>query len=430
MSSIVILCDHAHPSGGLAKVAIAGAVGLARRGHRVHFFTAVPPVDPALLIDGITVHCLEQPDLKGNADRVQAALRGIWNRESARALDELLARCPANDTVVHIHGWAKALSPSVFPVCRRSGLPVLLTLHDYFPLCPNGAFFVFPDGVNCPHRALSAGCLATDCDARARHHKWWRAARHAAGALAGGFTGGMALVTLSDRQRAVIAPHLPPGTVTLPIPNPVEVPDGIRDRGPAPVADNRHVLFVGRLSREKGAALLAEAAAQAGIPVRFVGDGDEAEAVRRLNPEAELAGWLPPDTVLEEVRRARALVVPSLWYETFGLAAYEALANGVPAIVSDNCAAAEAVRTGENGFLFRSGDVADLARSLRLLSHRGEVERMGRIAHAGYWRAPFTLDRHLDRLEEVYRAALSGGLAAMARLDTRPPPGAARACAP
>lgn len=413
MSTAVILCDHAHPSGGLAKVAISGAVGLARRGHRVHFFTAVPPVDPALLTEGITVHCLEQPDLKGNADRVQAALRGIWNREAARGLESLLRSCPANDTVVHIHGWAKALSPSVFPVCRKSGLPVLLTLHDYFPLCPNGALFVFPEGANCPHRALSTGCLVTDCDARARHHKWWRAARHAAGALAGGFTDGMALVTLSDRQRAVIAPHLAPGTVTLSVPNPVEV----EDRGPAPVAGNRAVLFVGRLSREKGAALLAEAAARIGCPVRFVGDGDEAAAIRRLNPEAELAGWLPPDAVLGELRRARALVVPSLWYETFGLAAYEALANGVPVIVSDNCAAAEAVLSGENGHLFRSGDAADLARCLHLLSHDAEVERMGRNAHELYWRAPFTLDRHLDRLEEVYRAALSGGIGSLAGLD-------------
>ncbi|MBY6263731.1 glycosyltransferase [Azospirillum sp. 412522] len=421
MSTIVILCDHAHASGGLAKVAIAGAAGLARRGHRVHFFTAVPPIDPALPAAGITVHCLDQPDLKGNADRMQAALRGIWNREAARALESLLAGCPANDTVVHIHGWAKALSPSVFPVCRKSGLPVLLTLHDYFPLCPNGAFFVFPDGVNCPHRALSAGCLATDCDARARHHKWWRAARHAAGALAGGFTGGTALVTLSDRQRAVIAPHLAPGTVTLPIPNPVEV----EDHGPAPVAGNRPVLFVGRLSREKGAALLAAAAAQAGCPVRFVGDGDEAEEVRRLNPEAELAGWLPPAAVLEEVRRARTLVVPSLWYETFGLAAYEALANGVPVVVSDNCAAAEAVLPGETGLLFRSGDAADLARCLRLLSHDAEVTRMGRRAHERYWRAPFTLDRHLDRTEEAYRAALSGGIAALAG-----PVPSTRACRP
>ncbi|PWC89381.1 glycosyl transferase family 1 [Azospirillum sp. TSH100] len=412
MSTIVILCDHAHPSGGLAKVAITGAAGLARRGHRVHVFTAVPPIDPALLTDGITVHCLEQPDLKGNADRVQAAVRGIWNREAARALESLLGSCPANDTVVHIHGWAKALSPSVFPVCRKSGLPVLMTLHDYFPLCPNGAFFIFPEGANCPHRALSAGCLATDCDARARHHKWWRAARHAAAALSGGLTAGMVLVTLSDRQRAVIAPHLAPGTVTVPIPNPVEV----EDRGPAPVAGNRPVLFVGRLSREKGAALLADATAQAGCPVRFIGDGEEADVVRHLNPDAQLAGWLPPDAVLEEVRRARALVVPSLWYETFGLAAYEALATGVPVVVSDNCAAAETVETGENGFLFRSGDAADLTRCLKLLSNDAEVERMGRSAYDRYWQAPFTLDRHLDRVEEVYRTALSSGLSQPAQV--------------
>ncbi|MBP2299370.1 glycosyltransferase family 4 protein [Azospirillum picis] len=425
MSTIVILCDHAHPSGGLAKVAIAGAAGLARRGHRVHFLAAVAPVDTALRIPGITVHCLEQDDLKGNGNRVQAALRGLWNREAARALERLLAACPAGDTVVHVHGWAKALSPSIFPVCRRSGLPVLMTLHDYFPLCPNGAFFVFPEGTNCPHRALSAGCLATDCDARARHHKWWRAARHAAGALAGGFTGGLALVTLSDRQRTVIAPHLPSGTLTLPVPNPVEVGEDIRALGPAQVGANRHMLFVGRLSREKGAALLAAAAADAGCPVRFVGDGDEAAAVRRLNPSAELSGWLPADAVQREIRNCRALVVPSLWYETFGLAAYEALANGVPVIVSDNCAAADAVLPGEDGILFRNGDAGDLARCLRLLSRGEEAARMGRRAYERYWRHPFTPDRHLDRLEEVYRAALEGGLTRLAGM-----PDAALACAP
>ncbi|PWC32986.1 glycosyltransferase family 4 protein [Azospirillum sp. TSO35-2] len=425
MSTVVILCDHAHASGGLAKVAIAGATGLARRGHHVHFFAAVPPVEPALQVAGITVHCLGQSDLKGNTDRVQAALRGLWNRKAAHALEALLANCPANDTVIHIHGWAKALSPSVFPVCRRSGLPVFLTLHDYFPLCPNGALFVFPEGTNCPHRALSAGCLTTDCDARARHHKWWRAARHAAGTMAGGFIEGMALVTLSDHQRAVIAPHLPPGTITLPVPNPVEVGDEVRRQGPAPVADNSNALFVGRLSREKGATLLAEAAVQADCPVRFVGNGDEIAAVRRRNPDAELAGWLPPDAVQREIRRARALVVPSLWYETFGLAAYEALANGVPIIVSDNCAAAEAVRPGENGLLFRSGDAADLARCLRLLSHGVEAARMGQNAFQGYWRAPFTLDRHLDRLEEIYRAALRGGMRSLSVLAGMP-----RACRP
>lgn len=406
MSTVVILCDHAHPSGGLAKVAIAGAAGLARRGHRVDFVAAVAPVAPELEADGITVHCLGQSDLAGG-NRLGAALRGIWNGAAARRLAALLDSCPPDDTILHIHGWAKALSPSVFPVCRRSGLPVFLTLHDYFPLCPNGAFFEFPAGRNCGRRALSASCLATRCDARAHHHKLWRVARHAAGALTGGFTRGMTLVTLSDRQRAVIAPHLPPGTAAVPVPNPVEA----EDRGRAPVAENRKMLFVGRLSREKGAALLAEAADLAGVPVRFVGDGGEADAIRRRLPGAELSGWLPADGVLAAIREARALVVPSLWYETFGLAAYEAMANGVPVIVSDNCAAAEAVIPGGNGLLFRSGDAVDLAHALLRLTDGAVAGAMGRTAYERYWQAPFTLDRHLDRLEEVYARALDGRVA-------------------
>lgn len=400
-STVVVICDHAHTSGGLARVAIAGACGLARRGHRVIFVAAVGPVEDELIAAGVTVVCLGQSDLLNGRNRLETAARGIWNATAAKYLRSVIDACPPEDTVLHIHGWAKALSPSVAWICRRSGLPVFFTLHDYFALCPNGAFFDFQKGRNCELKALSPACLRTHCDARAYHHKLWRAARFAVAASTRSLIDGMTLITLSEKQRAVIAPHIPAGTALAHVPNPIDV----RDLGPAPVERNREVLFVGRLSREKGPVLLAEAARKAGVPVRFIGDGGERSAIVEAFPGASLAGWLPAEQVTAEIRKARVVVLPSHWYETFGLAVHEALANGVPVIVSDNTAAVEAVAPGRNGFVFRSGDSDDLAARLKDLADDETALRMGREAYERYWKAPFTLDRHLDRLEEVYGAA-------------------------
>src|SRR5690606_11067970 len=97
--------------------------------------------------------------------------------------------------------------------------------------------------------------------------------------------------------------------------NPVDCIDG----GPAPVADNRAFLYVGRFVPEKGVRLFAEAVRATGLPAVFVGDGELAPELRRLCPGARFTGWLTPGQIRAELRAARALVFPPTWYETLGL---------------------------------------------------------------------------------------------------------------
>jgi glycosyltransferase involved in cell wall biosynthesis len=123
------------------------------------------------------------------------------------------------------------------------------------------------------------------------------------------------------------------------------------------------------------------------------------------------------------MRTARALVFPSLWYECQPLTTFEALANGVPVIVSDNCAGREAVRNEETGLWFKSGDVDDLARAMRRLADGNAAAAMGNAAYASYWRNPISLEQHLDQLEETYarmQADLSRSKADRARQAPQP----------
>jgi predicted phosphoribosyltransferase len=139
--NIVIAVDHASVTGGQAKVALESALGLKQAGFRPIVFAATHPVDPRLAAAGVEVVCLDQPDLLGNSSKAAAAAQGLWNFHAAEQMRRLLARLPRENTLVHVHGWAKALSASIARPIQLSGLPAVYTMHEYFMFCPNGGFY-------------------------------------------------------------------------------------------------------------------------------------------------------------------------------------------------------------------------------------------------------------------------------------------------
>ncbi len=399
---VVLILDHAHVNGGQAKVAIDSALGLRGRGHRVTLFAAVGPVDPRLAAAGVEVTCLDQDDIGTTRNKAAFALQVIWNATAARRLGELLAACDPAETVVHVHGWAKSLSPSIGRPLKASGLPAVYTMHEFFLVCPNGGFYDYPSHTPCRRRPMSWGCVSHNCDSQSYARKLLRVARHAALDHASGLAGAVPhIILMTDLVAEVAAPYLPANARLHRVGNPIPVPDlGPKGEGPP-----GGFLFVGRLSPEKGVEVFLEAARRAGVTPTLVGHGPAAEGIRARYPEAVMLGWKSPEEVWALMREARALVFPSVWYETQGLTAYEALAVGTPVIVSDVCAAREPVRDGRNGFWFRSGDAADLAEKMARLRDDALARRMAGEAYSRYWAAPPTLDWHLDRLLEVYAQA-------------------------
>jgi glycosyltransferase involved in cell wall biosynthesis len=221
--------------------------------------------------------------------------------------------------------------------------------------------------------------------------------------VSGGTLAGRDAIYISERQKEILAPLLPRSTRLHYVPNPVD----IDDRGAAAVAVNNTFVFIGRLSREKGAALFAEAVRRTEVKACFVGDGPLRQEIETLAPNAQITGWVSNRDVVQKLRIARSLVFPSLWYETFGLSVREALANGVPPIVRDNTTSAEVIEHGRNGLLFKSGDIDSLISQIRTLQDSRAATQIGQTAYDRYWHRPPTLERHTERLEEVYRQLLS-----------------------
>ena len=399
---VVLVVDHAFVNGGQAKVALDAGLGLAAQGHRVTVFAAVGPADPRLEAAGIRVVCLGQDDIGTAKNKLAFAAQAIWNRTAARRLAAELHGLDPRDTVVHVHAFAKALSPSIGRSLAASGLPCLYTMHEFFLVCPNGGFYAYPAARICHRVPMSLACLGTNCDARSYPRKLLRVVRHAALEHVAGLKDVFPhIITISALQERVITPHLPAATRFHRVDNPIAV-----SRAPLRSEPPGDFLFVGRISTEKGAPIFAEAARLAGVRPVFVGDGPARAELAARYPEAVMLGWRDEAGVHALMRTARALVFPSVWYEGQPLTVYEALACGAPVIVSDACAGREAVEDGETGYWFRSGDAAALAAHLTRLRDDELAARMGRAAYERYWSAPLTIEAHLDRLRLVYEHVL------------------------
>jgi len=401
---VIVVSDFGDVNGGAAKVAVMSARGLADASVAVHFVCAVPPVSPLLDHANIAVECLNAADVWTRGNPVAAAAQGIWSASARTALDAIVAPLAGPDTLVHFHQWTKAFSPSVLSAPARRGLPSVVSLHDYFLVCPNGAYYRYAEQKPCTVTPMSLACIGAPCDRHSAMHKAVRLVRQAATARAVKHANGsLSVLHMSNLAAKVSNPFIAPEHARYVVHSPIEI-----ERGePVDAAANTRFLFAGRLTEEKGIRLLAKVARESGLPLTIAGDGPLLPELRSGGGDVACTGWLDAPALKVAMRQARALVFPSTWYETCGLVVLEALAQGIPVIVSRNTGAADFVEHGANGLLVEPGDAQALRAAMTTLNDPQTAARMGLEAYTRYWAKPLTLEAHTKRLLDVYGAILA-----------------------
>jgi len=387
-------------------VAIETACGLARRGIRVAFLAASGPLDPSLEAAGVEARVLFHDrytfgDLSGLA-KLQAA---TWNPRAEAAMETMVRAGDPSRTIVHVHSYKHLLTPSIVTAARRAGATVVMTLHDYNVGCPYGGFYDYRTATPCGERGGTLACLTHPCNPGSRGQKARYFMKHVYQRSFKGYLGAVsAFFPVSDFLREAIESYLPHGAAMDVLPNPIAAPR----EADAGAEGRKGFLFVGRLEPEKDPVGFAQAARSAGVEATLLGAGELMDEVRTANPDAHVPGRVPREAVWAALRRARALVFSSRWYETQGLVVSEALAAGTPAVVADVTAASGAIEHGATGLLFPAGDRDALAAALRTLD--GDPARaaaMSREAFARYWAAPSDPETYLDRLQGLYDRAVA-----------------------
>ncbi len=357
---------------------------LERRGHRVIRYSS------------------DNRDHSGlSGPRLAAA--AVWSRSSYRALSDLIRR--ERPAVVQFHNTLPLVSPAGYHAAVDGGAAVVQFVSNYRLACPNGLFL--RDGKPCED------CLGRWFPWPGVVHACYRQSRGASAAVATMLAAHRAIGTWKRKVHAYIVPTyflrhklietgLPPERVVL-RPNMID-PDPGQGKG------GRYALFAGRLSQEKGVEVLVEAWRGVGerVALKIVGDGPMSPQVEAaaLGPGVEWLGRRPRSEVLELMREAAFLVVPSICYEASPLAIGEAFASGLPVLAAGHGGMASLVEDGRTGVLFRPGDAGDLAaRALEMAADRSRLEAMRRAARLEFERR-YSARQAYERVIEIYRAAV------------------------
>jgi glycosyltransferase involved in cell wall biosynthesis len=258
--------------------------------------------------------------------------------------------------VVHAHNVSPAFGWRGLAAARRAGARVVLHLHNYRLVCAEGACFnsLGEDCTRCQGRDTLPG-VRLNCR------------RNPAEAVAYGAAIALWQRRLAAQADAVVVPSAFAARrlaeLRAPVATPAVVPHVVRDTvASSRAAGGEYALVATRIAREKGVDVAAEACTRAGIPLVVAGDGPLLAELRAAYPAVRWAGHVS-DEELRELRAGAALaVVPSRAAETFGLAAAEAMAAGLPVVASRSGALPDFV---EPEGLFAPGDADDLARVAR-----------------------------------------------------------------
>lgn len=402
---IIILADAASLIGGADKVAIVTSVELAKRGHNVTLLTAMGPPDTMLEgLENLTVVCLNQPEVDQAESRWKGFQTQLWNKEAMSSFASILKRTDQRNVVIHAHCYLKLLSSGVIKQALDSGLPFLMTMHDYGIACPNRLFYHQPEKAICHRKPMGASCLSTNCLKAAPYRKAGMVYRFWVQEHRAKIRERLKHVAfVSEFSQRILDPFLPKTCNQYVMQNPVDPQKEER----VDVTANQVFTYVGRLVPEKDPVTLAIAARIANVPVTFVGEGPERVEILRENPKAEITGWVRPEQVHEKLRESRAFVIPSVWYECSPLVTVEALSHGLPVICSNTNASQESVEDGVTGFHFEAGNAESLAEKLTEMNSNDVADSMSQATYTRFWDDPPSTDRHINELEQLYEKVIS-----------------------
>jgi glycosyltransferase involved in cell wall biosynthesis len=331
-------------------------------------------------------------------------LAAPWNLSAANVLRRTVEQIRPD--VAHVHNTWWSLSPSILKTLDKLNIPVVVTLHNYRLMCVNAQ--LFRDGAPCedcvgshPWRGVQHRCYRDSAVASAisavtiqlsRKLRIWESVDR--------------LLVLTEFAKSRFVSAGVPSERLHVKPNFVEDP-GPRTMSPS---DSETVLFVGRLSPEKGVSNLLTAWAHADtgdLELALVGDGPlRAEWESRRIPNVSFTGRLPSIEVRKLMLSSRALVFPSVWYEGQPMVLLEAMGAGLPLVVSDVGSITETVAGNRTAALVRPGDTSSWTSALSRVTQSDWLEKTGASARS-LFEERYTPEIGLAGLLYQYEAAMA-----------------------
>jgi glycosyltransferase involved in cell wall biosynthesis len=337
--------------------------------------------------------------IKSFIAKLFSILKMFYNRDSATILRKKIERFRPD--VIHVHNFFPLASPSIFFIANKYNIPVVATLHNYRLICPSATlyhkhkiyerslFSIFP--LDAVFRGVYRNSIARTAFVAAM-----TALHNVMGTWKNKIARYIVLTEFSQRKFKDSALQVSDDQFII-------KPNFVVDFG---TGDNRRedfFVFIGRLVEEKGIEVLLRAALLYDFKLKIIGDGPLRSVVEKyaqLNTNIQYLGFQNKSFIIDALKKSKALIFPSLWYEGFPITILEAFSTGTPVIASRLGGMCEVVTNNVNGLHFEVDDENDLVSVLKTFDQT-EKESFSFNARKTYL-DNYTPEQNYDQLRYIY----------------------------
>ncbi len=405
---LLFLNNYHYLRGGSEQVFFGEMALLQSYKHQVNAFARKTPEDVSSINSGFFPENMKTDNLSPKLGILRTFREILYSSESKQQLDKLLKEISPD--LVHAHNIYGRLTTSVLDLLNEKNIPVVMTLHDYKLICPS-------------YKLMAGNGVCEDC----KGGKYYNAilnkchknsmAASAIYALESWFN------AFFNKYRNNICFFISPSQFLRtkmiefgwPAEQVIYIPNYIVPQDFMPRYDSKdYLLYIGRLSGEKGISTLIQAFKKVktkNVRLMIVGDGPERESLEKLSKidsRIQFTGYLSGKELSDVTRNAKAVVVPSEWYENAPISILEAFAYGKPVIGARIGGIPEMIDEGMNGLLYKSGNVDELAEKLNdfLGCSTSYIANMGMAARKKAEKN-YNPEMHYEKLIDVYQKAIS-----------------------
>jgi len=396
---IAVAGQNYHIKGGSDKVLMDEQNLLRSYGHEVAPFCGSDPKNE----DTRWEEFFPRRDVSLSSPRLQDVCRYVYNNDAKKAVRRFISAFRPD--IFHCHIYYGKLSASILGEIKDSGIPLVQTIHEYKTVCPT-------------YQLISNEQVCEKCSGfayynvlfnRCNRNSVLRSAVSMVESYASYFLGSISkidrFIAVSNFQRQKVVEMGVPKDKVVTIYNFIDA-----DSCSPTYETGRYFLYFGRIEKTKGIWSLIRAFEKLKtITLLVVGTGNEYSAVTSYCELQQITnvkffGFANRAQLNDLIKGAVATIVPSVWYETFGLSAAESLAHGKPVIAADIGGLPEVLSPGEDSILFEPGNVDQLSLAVvDLAMNKQRAVDMGMAGRRNV-KAKFNKAKHYEELVAVYQS--------------------------
>lgn len=345
--------------------------------------------------------------IKTPLDKLKSALGCVFNPTSRKiVINKINAFKP---DIIHIHNFFHVASPSILYAARKYKIPVVMTLHNYRLICPSAILFfnnrIYEKSIHkiFPFDAIIKG-VYRNSRLETAMVAFTTGIHKVLGTWKTKVTRYIALTEFARNKFLDSSLKVSPHQIVV-------KPNFVEDFGTNLSERENFYLFIGRLSEEKGIfKLLDSARSLPDISFKIIGDGplkDEVMLAAQEHRNLEYLGFQQKEFIVEQLKKAKALLFPSVWYEGFPMTILEAFSCGTPVIASNLGGPGEIINDEVNGLLFNWKDTEAFGDAIKRLQGDPDFQRKLCINARQTYDALYTPEKNYKFLLNIYKEAIS-----------------------